>query len=161
MPAPAGTSWCAVVPLVAADVGCANPVGEVVPRTSRSWDSLGCLTESLRLSCVVRAVPGRSVPDEDSGIVASRECESPLLKEANGLRCFFSPKPVGFTTLFLLFITVPSRLSPPNGVCRGSGAGKVSNVSRMAAWVGLVTQMTYLEGQGQETWQEWMSPIAG
>jgi hypothetical protein len=79
----------------------------------------------------VKDVPGLfAVEGGDSGICISLE-ESDLLKGANGLRCFFSAfrsklPAVGPITLFLRFITVPSRLRPPNGVCRGTGSGATS-----------------------------------
>lgn len=80
-------------------------------------------------SSTVKDVPGRPVADAggDSGICISLE-DSLLLNGVNGLRCFFSDLLSWLpgdcpTTLFRRFMTVPRRLKPPRGVCRGWGSG--------------------------------------
>lgn len=95
-----------------------------------------CDTSGVRAgSSSVIDVPGRSkgVPGGDSGICMSRE-ESLLLKGEKGLKCFFSAflsyvPGDGPTTLFRLFMTVPSRLRPPRGVCLGWASGAMGKRS--------------------------------
>ena len=118
---------CASAKVPFAANGSCSEIGAGVMVSAPLWS---CDTLGFRIDgSSVMEVPGLSAVDGgDSGISLE---ESDLLNEANGLRCFFSAfrskdPAVGPITLFRRFITVPSRLRPPRGVCRGTGSGPVT-----------------------------------